>query len=63
MKDDNTTFMMAFISALTFAIIGLIIGIIPVPVQTADAFLDAPIPPTTSSNSSVSNSTGSNSTG
>jgi hypothetical protein len=60
---DNMTFMMAFISTVTFVLMGLIIGIIPFPVQTTDAFLDAPIPPTTSSNSSVSNSTVSNSTG
>ena len=57
---DNTTFMIVFVSTITFALMGLTIGVISFPMQTAVAFLDAPIPPTTSSNSTLSNATASN---
>jgi hypothetical protein len=55
---DNAAFMMLFVLTVTFALMGLTIGVISFPMQTAVAFLDAPIPPaTTSSNSTLSNST------
>jgi hypothetical protein len=55
---DNAAFMMLFVLTVTFVLMGLIIGIMSFPVQTTVAFLDAPIPPaTTSSNSTLSNST------
>lgn len=65
---DNITFMIVFIWTVTFVLMGLIIGIISFPVQITVAFLDAPIPPktTTSPNSTLSNATTSitsNSTG
>jgi hypothetical protein len=57
----NTTFMIVFVSTITFVLMGLTIGVISFPMQTAVAFLDAPIPPTTtSSNSTLSNATTSN---
>lgn len=57
--NDNKTFMILFVSTVTFVLMGLIIGIISFPVQTTVAFLDAPIPPatTTNSNSTLSNAT------
>ena len=56
--NDNKTFMILFVSTVTFVLMGLIIGIISFPVQTTVAFLDAPIPPaTTNSNSTISNAT------
>ena len=58
--NDNKTFMILFVSTVTFVLMGLIIGIISFPVQTTVAFLDAPIPPATTnsnSNSTLSNAT------
>jgi len=64
--NDNKTFMILFVSTVTFVLMGLIIGIISFPVQTTVAFLDAPIPPATTtnsnSNSTLSNATTTNST-
>jgi len=64
--NDNKTFMILFVSTVTFVLMGLIIGIISFPIKTTGAFLDAPIPPATTtnsnSNSTLSNATTTNST-